>query len=221
MNGCFGTWPGVRNNGRCNTMNSPLSLHQTSRLSHDAQSPLFNQRGASYLMMMFVIVLMGITLMAVSQHWAVIMKRDREAELLFRGNRIKEAIERYVADYEVQKATRANRYPLKLEDLTKRPKRYLQSVYKDPVTGEDFDLIRVGKDIRGVRSTSMDTPMDLVHFKGASSYNSIRFEAVAAGCGSNPANPAVPTNCQQTSTNAEQKDEKKEGESPSPEDVEP
>jgi type II secretory pathway pseudopilin PulG len=163
----------------------------------------FNQHGATYLMMMFIIVLLGITLMAVAQHWSVVMKRDREAELAFRGNRIKEAIERYVADYEVQKATRANRYPLKLEDLTKRPKRYLQAVYKDPITGEDFALIKVGKDIRGVRSPSMDAPMDLVTFKGASTYNSIRFEASAVGCGSSPANPAVPINCQQASTTGE------------------
>ncbi len=152
--------------------------------------------------------------MAVSQHWSMVMKRDREAELLFRGNRIKEAIERYVADYEVQKATRANRYPLKLEDLTKRPKRYLQFVYKDPMTGEDFDLILVGRDIRGVRSTSMEPPMDLVNFKGASSYSSIRFEAVTAGCGNNPANPAVPANCQSTSTNSEAKEGTEESESP-------
>ena len=205
MNGCSGIWLGVRNNGRGNAMNSSLPVLGVSRLSHDNQSPLFNQRGATYLMMMFIIVLAGITLMAVSQHWSVIMKRDREAELFFRGNRIKEAIERYVADYEIQKATRVNRYPLKLEDLTKRPKRYLQAVYKDPITGKDFGLIRVGKDIRGVRSTSTDTPMDLVRFKGATSYSSIRFEAMAAGCGSNPANPAVPANCQQKPTQPAQK----------------
>ena len=164
-----------------------------------------NQLGATYLVMMFIIVILSITLMAVSQHWSVIMKRDREAELLFRGSRIKEAIERYVADYEVQKATRTNRFPMKLEDLTKRPKRYLQAVYKDPITGKDFDLILVGKDIHGVRSTSTDPPMDRVNFKGASTYNNIRFEAVAAGCGGNPANPAVPANCRQTPTSEEGK----------------
>lgn len=177
-------------------MNQAFHHCSATRLPYRTSLPRLNQRGATYLMMMFIIVLVGVTLMMVSQHWSVVMKRDREAELLFRGNRIKEAIERYVADYEVQKATRSNRYPLKLENLTKRPKRYLQTVYKDPMTGEDFDLIRVGKDIRGVRSTSMDIPMDLVNFKGASSYSSIRFEAVAAGCGSNPANPGVPSNCQ-------------------------
>jgi len=171
--------------------------------------------------MMFIIVIVGITLMGVAQHWSVIMKREREAELAFRGNRIKEAIERYVADYEVKKATRAHRYPQKLEDLTTRPKRYLQKGYKDPITGEDFELIRVGKDIRGVRSTSKDTPMDLVTFKGASTYDSIRFEATAVGCGNNPANPAVPINCQQTTPTekaegdaAEEEAELGEGEEP-------
>jgi type II secretory pathway pseudopilin PulG len=212
MNGCSGKWPGGKNNGRSNTMKHfCLRFFQSAR-HRRPWSRVSSQQGATYLLMMFIIVILGITLMAVSQHWSVIMKRDREAELLFRGNRIKEAIERYVADYEVQKATRANRYPMKLEDLTKRPKRYLQAPYKDPITGKDFDLILVGKDIHGVRSTSTDSPMDLVTFKGATSYNSIRFEAVAAGCGSNPANPAVPANCQQTPTSGEGQTVPQEGE---------
>lgn len=196
--------------------NSFLHLNVFNFLAR-SQPHFLNQRGATYLLMMFLIVIMGITLMAMSQHWSVIMKRDREAELAFRGNRIKEAIERYVADYEVQKATRSNRYPQKLEDLTKRPKRYLQAAYKDPITGEDFDLILVGKDIRGVRSSSMDAPMDMVTFKGASSYNSIRFEASASGCGSNPANPAVPINCQQAPSSDNPEEEVEEDlSSPSP-----
>jgi len=139
-----------------------------------------NQNGATYLILMFLIVLMGISLMAVSQYWSVIMKRDREAELVFRGTRIKEAIERYVADYEVLKATRSTRYPRKLEDLTKEPKRYLQAVYKDPITETDFALIKVGADIRGVRSMSPDKPLDQVTFKGAQSYQAIRFEVRAS-----------------------------------------
>ncbi len=203
MNGCFGTWLGEKSNGRCNPVKNSCPHILTLRIGESYCLVRFNQQGATYLMMMFIIVILSITLMGVAQHWSVIMKRDREAELAFRGNRIKEAIERYVADYEVQKATRANRYPLKLEDLIKRPKRYLQSVYKDPITGKDFALIKVGKDIRGVRSPSMDSPMDLVTFKGASTYNSIRFEASAVGCGRSPANPAVPNNCQQASTTGE------------------
>lgn len=155
-------------------------------------TPLDNQQGITYLIVMFTIVLMGISLMAVGQQWSVIMKRDREAELLFRGTRIKHAIELYAADHEVQKATRPNKYPQKLEDLTKKtPKRYLQVIYKDPITGKDFDLIKSGQEIRGVRSTSMEQPFDQVRFKGARSYHAIKFEATNAS-------PTTPNNLDPT-----------------------
>lgn len=141
-----------------------------------------NQRGVTYLALMFFVVLIGLSLMAVNQHWSVILKRDREKELAFRGNRIKVAIERYAADYEVQKGTRQNQYPVSLEDLTKRPKRYLQVIYKDPITGEDFVLIKRGDEIRGVRSPSLDSPLDQGTFQEAPRYYDIVFEAsIAAG----------------------------------------
>ncbi len=141
-------------------------------------STIGNQGGFLYLVIMFFVVLIGIGLMAVGQEWSVIMKRDREKELAFRGTRIKEAIERFVADHEILKGTRPNKYPLKLEELTKKaPRRYLPVVYQDPITGQDFELIKVGKDIRGVRSTSLETPMDQMTFKGARTYHAIKFEA--------------------------------------------
>ena len=138
--------------------------------------------------------------MMIGQQWSVMVKRDKEAELLFRGNRIKEAIERYVADYEVQKATRPNRYPLTLKELVKKPKRYLQVVYKDPFTGEDFVLIKDATGIRGVHSSSEDVPYDQINFKGALTYKAVRFEAAAptSNCAPNPLNPLLPANCQQT-----------------------
>ena len=162
-------------------------------------APLSNQQGFTYLMAMFFVVLIGISLMMIGQQWSVIVKRDKEAELLFRGNRIKEAIERFVADYEVQKATRPNRYPLTLKELVKKPKRYLQVVYKDPITGEDFKLIKDAGGIRGVQSTSDEIPFDQVNFKGAQTYNAVRFEAAApsTNCAPNPLNPLLPANCQQ------------------------
>ncbi len=136
--------------------------------------------------------------MSVTQQWSVIIKRDREAELLFRGTRIKESIERFVADYEVQKATRPNQWPRSLEELTKKtPKRYLQAVYTDPITGSNFDLIKVGDELHGVRSTSTDTPYDQVQFNDAKTYQMLRFEATGAGtnCQPNPINPLVQGNC--------------------------
>ena len=146
-----------------------------------------NQRGVTYIMVMFAIVLMGISMTVVSKQWTVVMKRDKEAELLFRGNRIKTAIEAYAADYQVRKASRPNVYPLKLEQLTEKPKRYLPVVYKDPITGQDFELIKVGAEIRGVKSRSKDKPFDMVHFKNADTYDQIAFLVQAPA-----SQPAIP-----------------------------
>ena len=158
---------------------------------------LNNQQGMSYLLVMILVVIMGISLMGVTQQWSVVMKRDREAELNFRGTRIKEAIERFVADYEAHKATRPNRWPRTLEELTKKtPKRYLQAAYLDPITGDKFDLIKQNDELHGVRSPSPDTPFNRSQFKGAQSYRAIRFEATGqtANCTPNPLNPLAP-NC--------------------------
>ena len=153
-------------------------LHGLSRFRKQSLRPYRNQRGVTYLAVMFFVALLGISFMAVNQYWSVILKRDRERELVFRGNRIKAAIERYAADFEVQKGTRQHQYPLTLEALTKGPKRYLQVVYTDPTTGEDFALIKREGEIRGVRSTSLDSPMDRDNFREVERYHDIRFEAV-------------------------------------------
>ncbi len=146
-----------------------------------------SERGVTYLMVMAAIVLMGVAMTVVGQQWSIMVKRDKEAELLFRGNRIKAAIEAYAADYQVRKATRPNTYPLKLVQLTEMPKRYLPVVYKDPVTGQDFELIKVGAEIRGVRSSSKAKPLNTVDFKDAATYNAIRFEVKPAA-----AQPCIP-----------------------------
>lgn len=154
------------------------TFHFLSQLRKAVLGPFNNQRGVTYLALMFFVVLIGVSLMAVNQHWSVILKRDREKELSFRGTRIKQAIERYAADYEVQKATRQNQYPLTLKVLTKRPKRYLQTVYRDPITGEDFELIKKKGEIRGVRSASLDPPLVQATFQATQRYRDILFEAL-------------------------------------------
>ena len=158
--------------------NNPMPVfHFLSEFLKKSLRPLKNEHGVTYLAVMFFVVLIGLSLMAINQHWSVILKRDRERELVFRGHRIKAAIERYAADFEVQKGTRQNQYPISLEELTKGPKRYLQVVYTDPITGEDFALMKKGGEILGVRSASLDSPLDRVTFQEAQQYRDIRFEA--------------------------------------------
>jgi type II secretory pathway pseudopilin PulG len=172
----------------------------TPHPSHFRLHGRLGQRGVTYIMLMFAIVLIGIALSAVGKQWKVVVQRDREAELVFRGNRIKTAIQLYAADYEVHKASRPNRYPVNLEQLTQKPKRYLPIVYKDPITGKDFDLIKVGAEIRGVKSRSNQAPLDQVQFKKATAYNQIAFQVetqAAPGCipSPNPLNPLLSVSC--------------------------
>jgi len=143
--------------------------------SHDRL--IGNERGWTYLAVLAAVVLMGISSTTLARNWAVIMQRERESELLFRGLQIKYAIERYAADYEVRKGTRENIYPIRLEQLVEGPKRYLPRVYIDPITGEEFEPIWEKGEIHGVRSRDPGRPFNRVQFQDAATYQDIKFKA--------------------------------------------
>src|SRR6185503_12722465 len=78
-------------------------------------------------------------------------------------------------------------YPLTLEELTKGPKPFLRKVYKDPMTGEDWEYVRdaVGR-ISGVRSRSKLTPIkqhqfppSVAYFEGLTQYHDWVFQVSA------------------------------------------
>src|SRR5262249_2512665 len=111
------------------------------------------------------------------------LKRDKEEELLFRGVEYLKAIGAFEAADPMER-----RYPKKLEELVSDPRsagrRFIRQLYKDPVTGQDFDVI-LTKDgtISGVVSKSKGVPFRKVDFdtqlKGfdrAASYADWRFE---------------------------------------------
>ncbi|MEO5658122.1 MAG: type II secretion system protein, partial [Nitrospiria bacterium] len=109
------------------------------------------QGGFSYLFALFAIVLVGLSVMGANTQWKTIMQREREAELLFRGDQYRRAIEAYV------KAVGVAQYPLRVEDLLKDPrtsKRLLRVAYTDPMTGGAFTLVRCRDRIKGVASSS-------------------------------------------------------------------
>jgi type II secretory pathway pseudopilin PulG len=163
-------------------------------LPHSAATPEGGaDRGVSYLAVLCAVVLMSVSLTTVTRSWQVAVRRDAEAELYFRGMRIKHAIEAYAADYEVRKGTRPNRYPLSLAQLAEGPRRYLPVVYKDPITGQEFEPIRVNGEIRGVRSRGKGVPLNRVRFQGAGAYNQIAFQAVPPAESAPAVPPGSPT----------------------------
>ena len=118
-------------------------------------------RGFTYLGVLFLISVLGITAAAASVVWSVAKQRDDERELAFNGRQFAAAIERYRA----AATDPAQLYPRQLEDLLHddrsiTPARHLRRLYIDPMTGDSqWGLIRLPDGgIVGVHSLSDRKP---------------------------------------------------------------
>ena len=79
------------------------------------------------------ITLLGIGLSAGVTLWSQIVQREREAELLFRGEAVVRALERFQQD-------RPGTLPETLEELVEG--KYLRRAWVDPMTGRSFRILR-------------------------------------------------------------------------------
>jgi type II secretory pathway pseudopilin PulG len=136
------------------------------RLFRDPKSAIRNFRGFAYIALLVAIIIIGISLGAAGKYWSNVMLRDKEEELLFRGEQYRMAIERYVSAVPGSQV-----YPQSIDDLLKdnrtaTGKRHLRQKYKDPISGEDFVEIRntVTKRIIGVHSPSEKEPLKKAGF---------------------------------------------------------
>jgi type II secretory pathway pseudopilin PulG len=85
-------------------------------------------------MLLAVIVAMGILLTAAQPSISAEIQRDQEAELIFRGEAIANAIRAYRA--------KTGGYPLVLEDLLKLQPPVIRKIYTDPMMPDgEWDLI--------------------------------------------------------------------------------
>jgi len=116
-----------------------------------------SERGFSYLLLLFVLVLSGVALAALGENVSLGMQREREAELRWRGTEIARALDRYHA----VAVNGAARYPDRLEDLLAdrrlaEPRYHLRRLYLDPYSGRaDWALLRDAQGgIVGVHSRS-------------------------------------------------------------------
>ncbi len=92
-----------------------------------------NQAGMTYVGLLLAITLIGIATTALTPMWSTMVRRDKEAELLFRLGEYRRAIARYRQD--------RGRYPVRLEDLLEdktqlQVRRYLRRIYPDPMTSK-------------------------------------------------------------------------------------
>jgi type II secretory pathway pseudopilin PulG len=119
-----------------------------------------------YPILLVSILIIGIATAGVAQLWSTQVKREKEAELLFRLGEFRRAIARYRADH--------NRLPKELKDLLDdrtqlQARRYLRRIYTDPMTGKaDWNLdLLMDRDgtvagIRDVRSRAEGKPLKVL-----------------------------------------------------------
>lgn len=151
------------------------------------------QLGFGYLLVLFSIAALGLTLAGAGQVWQTVAQREKEAELLFIGNQFRLALGSYYAHAPDGVKT----FPLQLQDLIEDrrfpvPMRHLRRLYRDPMTGTlEWGVLRSTGRIVGVFSVSGDTPFRRsafaardTRFEGASRYDEWIFSYDA------PARPA-------------------------------
>jgi type II secretory pathway pseudopilin PulG len=131
--------------------------------------------GFTYLAALVLIIILGIMLGAAAQNWTMVMKREREAELLFRGRQIVVAIAHWYKPQATSGGQSSTPRPLRdLKDLLTDPNslttiHYLRrdptTVYNDPITGKEWTVIRdANMGIIGVASSSEETPLKQKNF---------------------------------------------------------
>ena len=112
---------------------------------------------------LILIAFMGAGIAAFGQFASHAAQREKEAELLFRGNQYRQAIESYYK--------KEQRYPKALAELLEdkrfpMPVRHLRKLYADPVTGsKEWGLVEApGGGIMGVHSKSEAQPIKTGNF---------------------------------------------------------
>jgi hypothetical protein len=143
-----------------------------------------NSRGVTYLALMFSVVLIGISASATARQWTVMIQREKEADLVAKGIEIQNALSVYSATMKLGRVTNMEVYPQSLAELTRGPKPYLRKVYKDPMSGGDWEYMRAPTGgIMGVRSKSnvkpikeRDFPLAVRHFEGRKSFRDWIFQ---------------------------------------------
>ena len=127
------------------------------------------EQGFSYVIAMFMAALLGVLASRGLQVTLTKEMREREARLLDVGLAYRQAIRSY---YENSPGT-AKAYPMTLESLllddrTSTTRRHLRKLYRDPMTGGDWEVIRTeGGAIKGVFSLSTRAPLKQGNFPDA------------------------------------------------------
>ncbi len=95
-----------------------------------------DQRGFLYIMVLFAIVVISIMMLKTFESWEYIISRDKEEELIFRGEQIVNAITLY--------NKKKGAFPDSLKKLYEE--KYLRRLYKDPISEDgEWNIVSIPK----------------------------------------------------------------------------
>lgn len=136
--------------------------------------PLGSNAGFTLIAVIVMVVVIGIMASMGAQVWSTQMQRERETELLYRGTQVRDALRAWYNVREVNHAivpapvtaTDKPRGDLtELKTLVIDPKHYLRpSMLIDPITREEWKLVKIGAKIIGVSSPSEKAPLKKANF---------------------------------------------------------
>jgi type II secretory pathway pseudopilin PulG len=124
-------------------------------------------RGFTYLALLIAVAITAGALAAAGGVYSHVAQREKERELLFVGEQLRQAI----ALYYWRTPGGAHQYPKSLEALLEDQRwpttqRYLRKLYRDPLTGSaDWGIVEApGGGIMGVYSKSEEVPIKTAGF---------------------------------------------------------
>ena len=126
------------------------------------------ERGFIYIALLIGLAIISIGLAAVADVWTQSRQREKEEELLFTGQQIRQAISHFY----LRSPAAARRFPMALDELVNdtrspdKPEHHLRKRYLDPLTGNDqWGEVRLpGGQLVGVYSLSAGTPIKSTGF---------------------------------------------------------
>src|SRR3954470_10936068 len=125
-----------------------------SSISHcrSRMVPAVANKGERGFVMIALLVLMAVMAVAMTvalPAWSTMARREREAELVFRGEQYARAIQLFQRKY-------AGTFPPSVDVLI--TEHVLRKKYKDPITNDDFQTIGVGQPVAGPQTTNPFAP---------------------------------------------------------------
>src|SRR6266849_5847677 len=117
-----------------------ITILVAMKLAGQARRQHENQRGYAMAALLVAMSIMAIMMTVVMPVWKHAAQREKETELVFRGQQYVHAIGMFQRKY-------ANAYPPNIDVLVEQ--RFLRKKFKDPITNDDFAIIPVGQGAPG------------------------------------------------------------------------